>query len=99
MPIRVSQTRVPTASDVNYACARVGFVATNNPNDLMAKATAAGFTHVGGNQYTHSDGSWIYMDASGRVQRGAGAVQFQGIPGGRTAQQQQPAAATFQQGG
>jgi hypothetical protein len=101
MPIRVTQTRAPAAGDVNYACARVGFVATNNPNDLMAKATAAGFTHVGGNQYTHTDGSWIYMDASGRVQRGAGGVQFQGIPGGRTAQAQQaqPAAATFQQGG
>lgn len=93
MYISVSQIRVPTTADTRYACARVGFVNRNDANDLYAKATAAGFQHVGGNQYTHDDGSWLMLDARGLVQRGVGGVQFQGIPGGQRAQQAAAAAA------
>ena len=104
MPIQVTQTRVPTPTDAGYACARVGIVARNNPADLAAKAGAAGFTHSGGNEYVHADGSWIRMEANGLVNRGVGVVQFQGIPGGRRAQPAPapapaPAPNTYQAGG
>jgi predicted GNAT family acetyltransferase len=105
MAITVTSTRVPTSADSGYACAKVGFIARNNPADLQAKATQAGFVHQGGNQYLHADGSWLMMDARGMVNRGVGPVQFQGIPGGRRAQaaaaapQPPPAQNTYQAGG
>ena len=99
MPIAVSQTRVWTQQDTAYACARVGFVARSNPQDLAAKAAAAGFANNGGNEYVHSDGSWVRMEADGNVNRGVGGVMFQGIPGGRAAQPAPQPAATYQGGG
>ena len=100
MTISISQTRAPVAADAGYACARVGIVARNNPNDLAAKAQAAGFVSQGNNEYVHADGSWVKMEATGIVNRGVGGVQFQGIPGGRNVPAAQPApAATYASGG
>ena len=100
--ISFNTTRPPTANDGGYACARVGFVQANNPADLRQKALAAGFQDVGNNQYTHpSDGSWVMLDASGRVQRGVGNTMFQGIPKAPAGQAAPPAPAqaTFTGGG
>lgn len=89
--ITITGSRAASASDVAYACSRVGFVARNNPADLQAKALAAGMQAAGPNQYSHpTDGSWILMDASGNVQRGVGGTQFVGIPGGRNARAAAP---------
>jgi hypothetical protein len=98
--ITINSTRVPAAAESRLACANVGFVARNNPTDLQNKALAAGFSHIGGNQYTHADGSWVALDANGAVQRGVGTVMFNGIPGGRAAAAAAPAQRSGQyQGG
>src|SRR5438105_7505853 len=92
MAIQVTQVRVPGAGDVNYASSRVGFVARNDTRALATAAAAAGLRALGNNEYQANDGSWIRMNANGTLDRGAGGVQFQGIPGNTRNQPQQPVA-------
>jgi hypothetical protein len=81
MTIRVTSTIIPQAAHAQLACASIGFVQRNNPNDLHARASSAGFRDLGNNEYAHPDGSWVSMDPNGVVQRGYGMAMFSGIPG------------------
>lgn len=94
MSIQIATTVAPRPADSQLACARIGYVQANDAFALRQLATAAGFSVVGRDQYQHSDGSWVMMDRSGRVQRGTGTIAFSSIPPtAGSAPQPQPSAA------
>lgn len=79
--ITVRSERAPTNEDGKLACAQLPFIPNGDTATLAQAATAAGMEAIGNDRYVHpKDKSWVFLDANGRLQRGKGTVQFQGIP-------------------
>ncbi len=80
MAIQVSTTRNATVQDQRLVSGSIGFIPTNDANALAQAARNAGMTALGNNEYQANDGSWIRMNANGRIDRGQHNTQFTGMP-------------------
>jgi hypothetical protein len=79
--ITVRSERAPKNEDGKLASAKIPFIANGDGVSLATQAKALGMTDIGNNRFVHpTDKSWVMLDANGRLQRGVGTVQFQGIP-------------------
>lgn len=76
-----TSSRTPNATDADLAAAKVGYVAANDRAALSTAALAVGMVGLGRDYFVGVDGSWVRMEADGRVNRGLCEVQWNGIPG------------------